>query len=193
MVERPMKSKDHTANKKVTQSGSRKVASKLLKKSRLLQANKKNGKPGVKTISASSRGVSGQVHGLFDGLSHLYTAQGVRQKAVPLYSFPFKRVQKLKPASSSNNNNKDESRSTKSPWRVKPGEIHNDSVVKQGRHLSDCRSTVPSPAPSTLGGRGNGWRKAATSAPTGRGRGRGSATIKGKSPPPPQPPLMICM
>ena len=64
------------------QSKSQQAASKLIKKSRKLQANKaaagrkkNNGPPG-----------SGQLKGLFDGLSHLFTAQGERKRSMPVYN-----------------------------------------------------------------------------------------------------------
>ncbi|XP_071106625.1 histone acetyltransferase KAT6B-like isoform X1 [Haliotis cracherodii] len=68
-------------------SKSRQAAKKLLKKSKLLQVNKRrrfhNCPPG-----------SGQLKGLFDGLSHLFTAQGDRKRNFPIYTPP-RGMQKL--------------------------------------------------------------------------------------------------
>ena len=66
-------------------SQSRQAASKLIRKSKILQVNRKRRKqifdpPG-----------SGQLKGLFDGLSHIFTAQGERKRTLPVYSSSRKR------------------------------------------------------------------------------------------------------
>jgi hypothetical protein len=71
--------------KRKEQSYSRKTAKRLLKKSCLVQIEK--GKKNVEKPANST-------DGLFDGLSHLYTTQGVRKKELPLYSLNYKRFHK---------------------------------------------------------------------------------------------------
>ncbi|ELT92280.1 hypothetical protein CAPTEDRAFT_224752 [Capitella teleta] len=62
-------------------SKSQRAANRLIKKSRLLQANK------VRKKKAGKPRNSGDMKGLFDGLSHLFAAEGERKKkGVPLYS-----------------------------------------------------------------------------------------------------------
>ncbi|XP_025095582.1 histone acetyltransferase KAT6B-like isoform X2 [Pomacea canaliculata] len=62
-----------------TASRSQKTANRLVKRSKLQQAHrgrkKTDGPPG-----------SGQLKGLFDGLSHLFTAQGERKRTFPMYN-----------------------------------------------------------------------------------------------------------
>jgi hypothetical protein len=65
------------------QSNSQQAASRLIRKSKLLHINKGLQKKGPR----GPRG-SGQLKGLFDGLSHLYTAQGERKRPSPIYSPP---------------------------------------------------------------------------------------------------------
>ncbi|KAK3090335.1 hypothetical protein FSP39_011013 [Pinctada imbricata] len=63
-------------------SNSQQAASRLLKRSKYLQANKNRNK-----MSNGAPG-SGQLKGLFDGLSHLYAAQGDRKKTFLDYAHP---------------------------------------------------------------------------------------------------------
>lgn len=78
-----------TDNSKQNQSHSRKTAFKLIKKSRLMcvKKDKEQKKPEN----------NGQRKCLFDGLSHLYTAQGHRKKDIPLYSLAYRRFKKITP------------------------------------------------------------------------------------------------
>ena len=71
------------------QSKSQQAASRLIKKSRLLQANK------ARLFPKGRPPGSGAVRGLFDGLSHLYTAHGERKRGVPLYHMPVRSPFKL--------------------------------------------------------------------------------------------------
>lgn len=80
-IKTPKKSKAQTKN----HSQSRQAASKLIRKSKILQVNRKRRKrvdepPG-----------SAQLKGLFDGLSHIFTAQGERKRTLPVYSSSRKR------------------------------------------------------------------------------------------------------
>lgn len=65
---------------KIKHSSSQDIAYKLVKKSRMLQA-------GIGDTRTKNTG-QGQLKGLFDGLSHLFTAQGERKKPIPLYVEP---------------------------------------------------------------------------------------------------------
>ena len=82
-----VKIKTHKKSKVQTKnhSQSRQAASKLIRKSKILQVNRKRRKqvcdpPG-----------SGQLKGLFDGLSHIFSAQGERKRTLPVYNNSRKR------------------------------------------------------------------------------------------------------
>ena len=96
-------SSKHTKAKQKSQkqqkTKSKQLADRLIKKSQAMRVrSNKTQKSRSKTKPPKDGGtMSGHVTALFDGLSHLYTAQGVRKKAVPMYSLYFKRVPKATP------------------------------------------------------------------------------------------------
>ena len=77
----PKKSKAQTKN----HSQSRQAASRLIRKSKILQVNRKRRKRVYEPPG------SGQLKGLFDGLSHIFTAQGERKRTLPVYNNSRKR------------------------------------------------------------------------------------------------------
>ena len=80
-IKSPKKSK--VQNKSHSQS--RQAASRLIRKSKILQVNRKRRK------SVDGPPGSGQLKGLFDGLSHIFTAQGERKRTLPVYNNSRKR------------------------------------------------------------------------------------------------------
>ena len=95
-IKSPKKSKVQTKN----HSQSRQAASRLIRKSKILQVNRKRRK------SDEGPPGSGQLKGLFDGLSHIFTAQGERKRSLPVYSNSRKRKTNNKELKSSDQTTK---------------------------------------------------------------------------------------
>jgi len=78
------KPKSNVLSQNKNHSQSRKAATKLIRKSKLYNVHRKRRRLGEPPGS-------GQLKGLFDGLSHIFAAQGERKKSLPVYNNSKKR------------------------------------------------------------------------------------------------------
>lgn len=163
-------------------SKSQQAANKLIRKSKILQANK------VRRRKLGGPPGSGQLKSLFDGLSHLFTAPGeTRKRTVPMYSQP-RRMRKIKidPPPLSPSSHTDHSPVfTSTPWKdtglaAETGaqDSRIPRPVGRGRGKAVVNRKVLSTPGMTPMKKGRGGSAAAAtppakSGPVGRGRGRG--------------------
>ena len=153
-IKSPKKSKVQTK----THSQSRQAASRLIRKSKILQVNRKRRK------SVDGPPGSGQLKGLFDGLSHIFTAQGERKRSLPVYSNSRKRKSNNMEHKSSDQTTKSACDNTSFNGSLSKCIKLDDNVTltdtKKGKfiHISTSQSSV---------------KRKMIHATRGRGRGRG--------------------
>jgi hypothetical protein len=154
------------------QSKTQQAASRLLKKSRVIQANKGRRRQQKQTGPPGS----GQLKGLFDGLSHLFAAPGETRKRSSAVYAPPKRMRFLKfgPNTTLNSNQLSELGTEAS------GSQLSEAAAGRGRGRGAASEQVGTSAtPADNQGPGEHPKNATTSS-MGRGRGRGRGTT-GKS------------
>ena len=166
-------------------SNSQQAASRLVKKSKLLQQHRD-----CKRRTGRPPG-SGQLKGLFDGLSHIFAAQGDRKKACVLYAPP-KRMYRVKldseayselPMYSSSvfvpvSHGRGQCRGGRGGFH--PFAIHSPAGRGRGRGLEQAEGRSRSVSPGAGARRGRGLSSGST--PSGRGRGCGRGGAEGKNP-----------
>ena len=172
---------------KQTQSKSQQAASKLLKKCKRLQVNK-----GRKRLGKPPG--SGQLKGLFDGLSHLFSAQGERKRNFADYSLQKRRRKRTEALADRNvSRNSNILSPPSSPPRCVLGGNRDFSGLRafhgpsslgmglgrgRGNDMFDWRLQIGDTSVKLKGrGRGLSLRAEDAPVPDGRGRGRGA---KGK-------------
>ncbi|CAH1795541.1 unnamed protein product [Owenia fusiformis] len=157
-------------------SKSQKAASKLLRKSRALhmsRAGRKHqfGPPG-----------SGQLKGLFDGLSHIFTAIGDRKRTLTTYAPP-PRIKRIRPLEPMEVSDKAEAPVLVSATDPPPPEPTPPVFHSLGRGSTSKLGRAGLHSASASVGRGRGPRKTSTAvtplAPSGRGgRGRAASSLQ---------------
>ena len=153
------------------QSNIQQAASRILKRSKLLQKHKHLKKSSV------LKGNSGHVKGLFDGLSHLFTAQGDRKKMLPDFDAAERIRAKSKTITdyfSPHKNVKKTSDKTENSEKLENSQHSKEDIESPSTSfLSAPHSDLTTPSRGR--GRGRGFTRI-----LGRGRGRGRGRPVGR-------------